>query len=327
MVDTLTPIYGFLLQETGGNPNSWGLNLNNQVITPIENAIGGCVTISGLTGGSVNLSQASALFNTIVLTGTLASDLTITAPSQANRWTFVNKLTGNFYVLIKTAAGAAVNIPRGMTIEITCDGVNMYRHDGHKVGELFYHAGAVPAGAIECTGATPLRASAVDLFAAIGTTWGTGNGTTTFTLPDAYTAGKFLRARTASVTLGTAQADQNKAHTHTGSGTTGNNNVGHTHTFSGTTGSMNQNASHSHSHNMPGAVYNNSTPGNLAGGSGAGATTLTISNTNTDHQHAFSGTTADENQTHTHTFSFTTGSDGGTEARPTNLSAILCIRY
>ena len=324
MVDTTTPILGLLLQATGGNNNSWGINLNNQVFTPLENAVKGCLTISGLTGGAYSLTQANALYGTIKLQGTLASDLTITVPATANNWRFINELTtAGFYVLIKVAAQTAVNIPHGKVTEITCDGTNMYRHDREEVGEIFYHAGSVPGGALECTGATPLRASALDLFAKIGTTWGAGNGTTTFTIPDGYTAGKFLRSRTASVTLGTSQTDQNKAHTHTGSGTTSTESADHTHTFSGSTGAMSANASHTHS--------TNGNSGTSTTGGGAftigGASAETINATNTDHTHTFSGTTSGKSATHTHTYSFTTSSDGGTEARPTNLSAIQCIRY
>lgn len=41
-----------------------------------------------------------------------------------------------------------------------------------------------PAGWLECAGQTVSRTTYAALFAAIGTTWGVGNGTTTFTLPD-----------------------------------------------------------------------------------------------------------------------------------------------
>lgn len=325
MVDTTTPILGLLLQATGGNNNSWGINLNNQVFTPLENAVAGCLTISGLTGGAYSLTQANALYGTIKLQGTLASDLTITVPATANNWRFINELTtAGFYVLIKVAAQTAVNIPHGKVTEITCDGTNMYRHDREEVGELFYHAGNVPGGAIECTGATPLRASALDLFAKIGTTWGVGNGTTTFTIPDAYTAGKFLRSRTASVALGTAQTNQNKAHTHTGSGTTSNNSVGHTHTFSGSTGT--QSANHTHQYSRAELSAGQTGGGAFPGFAGSYSTQNTTQESAT-HTHAYSGTTSDISANHTHTYSFTTSSDGGTEARPENLSAILCIRY
>jgi hypothetical protein len=330
MVDTTTPIFGLLLQETGGNSNAWGANLNNEVITPLENAVAGCLTISSLTGGAYSLTQDSAVYGTIKLQGTLASDLTITVPSTANNWRFINELThAGFYVLIKTSGNTAVNIPHGKVTEITCDGTDMYRHDREAVGELFYHAGtAVPGGALECNGAAPLRLSAVDLFAEIGETWGDGDNITTFELPDAYTAGKFLRSRTASVTIATSQTDQNKAHTHTGSGTTGNASADHTHTFSGTSG--NDSVSHTHSSGSGILITGTgslSTPGGAFGFNHVTGTGGVTSGPSVNHTHSYSGTTSGFSATHTHTYSFTTSSDGGTEARPTNLSAMLCIRY
>jgi hypothetical protein len=326
MVDTTTTILGLLLQETGGNANAWGANLNNEVIQPLEDAVKGGVTISGLTGGAYSLTQASAAYGTIILTGTLASDLVITAPSTYNNWRFINNLThAGFYATIKTSGNTAVNIPHGKVTEITCDGTNMYRHDRESVGELFYHGGTTaPGGTLECNGATPLRLSAVDLFAEIGTTWGVGDNSTTFTIPDAYTAGKFLRSRTASVTAGTSQTDQNKAHTHTGSGTTSTQSADHSHTFSGNTGAMSANASHTHSTTARAASTSTTGGGAFAIGD---TTPGSIGSTSTEHTHAYSGTTSGVSGNHTHTYSFTTSSDGGTEARPTNLSAMLCIRY
>lgn len=42
----------------------------------------------------------------------------------------------------------------------------------------------VPSGYLHCNGAAVSRTTYSDLFAAIGTTWGSGNGSTTFNLPD-----------------------------------------------------------------------------------------------------------------------------------------------
>jgi len=325
--DTNTPILNLLLQGTGNNANSWGTNLNDSVITPLENAVAGCLTISGLTGGAYTLTQANAVYGTIILTGTLASDLTITAPSTANNWRFINNLThAGFYVLIKVAAQTAVNIPHGKLTEISCDGTNMHRHDRENVGEYFYHAGTtVPGGALECNGATPLRASAVDLFAEIGTTHGIGNGATTFTLPDGFTLGKFLRSRTAAVAAGTAQTNQNASHTHTFSGalTAGTMAIdsggAHTHTATST------DSGHTHSYQSP-----NLSPGAGPSGTVVGSTT----SGNTGSGTANITTTVNSGGAHTHTISGVPGlgtlatvSQGGTEARPENISAVLCIRY
>ena len=50
-----------------------------------------------------------------------------------------------------------------------------------------------PTGFFECDGSAVSRTTYSDLFAAIGTTWGTGNGSTTFNIPDLR--GAFLRGK------------------------------------------------------------------------------------------------------------------------------------
>tara|TARA_R100001509_G_C4748211_1_gene175439 strand:+ start:81 stop:593 length:513 start_codon:yes stop_codon:yes gene_type:complete len=50
---------------------------------------------------------------------------------------------------------------------------------------------SVPTGWLACDGSTVLRTTYADLFTAIGTTWGAGDGSSTFALPDLQ--GAFLR--------------------------------------------------------------------------------------------------------------------------------------
>jgi phage-related tail fiber protein len=52
-------------------------------------------------------------------------------------------------------------------------------------GTLIFHCGnTAPAGFLKANGATISRSTYADLFAALGTTFGAGNGSTTFNLPD-----------------------------------------------------------------------------------------------------------------------------------------------
>jgi len=82
-----------------------------------------------------------------------------------------------------------------------------------------FFGGTVHAGFLKANGAAVRRTSYAALFAEIGTTYGVGNGSTTFNLPDSR--GEFLRgwddARgvDAGRVLGSWQADQNLQHTHT----------------------------------------------------------------------------------------------------------------
>jgi len=75
-----------------------------------------------------------------------------------------------------------------------------------------------PEGYLKANGAAISRTTYANLFAAIGTHYGTGDGSTTFTLPDLR--GEFLRAWDdsrgidSSRAYGTSQADEFKSHRH-----------------------------------------------------------------------------------------------------------------
>ena len=75
-----------------------------------------------------------------------------------------------------------------------------------------------PTGWLECNGSAVSRSGYANLFAAIGTTFGAGDGSTTFNLPD--TRGYFLRGwdHSAGVdtgrSFGTTQTDAMQGHYH-----------------------------------------------------------------------------------------------------------------
>ena len=56
------------------------------------------------------------------------------------------------------------------------------------IGPLPFAGSTIPNGWLECTGAAVSRSTYARLFAAIGTTWGVGDGSTTFNLP--FAAGR-----------------------------------------------------------------------------------------------------------------------------------------
>lgn len=85
---------------------------------------------------------------------------------------------------------------------------------------LPYAAASAPDGWLLCDGSAVSRTTYAALFAAIGTTYGVGDGSTTFNLPN--TQGVFLRgagsqtisAISYSGTRGTTEADQMQGHLH-----------------------------------------------------------------------------------------------------------------
>ena len=186
---------------------------------------------------------------------------------------------------------------------------------------------------LECDGSAYLIADHPDLAAFYGTTFG-GNGTTTFGVPDLKTAGRYLRSRTSLVTVGTTQANQNKSHTHTysGSSTTGLENQGISVSVSGVTGTSNQSLDHVHPSgvnisaaqgtiNPAGFFYSHS--GGVTGAASSAGYDLT------SHTHSFSASGA-VTANHNHTFSWSgttsTGSADGTEARPETFVVIYCVK-
>jgi phage-related tail fiber protein len=91
---------------------------------------------------------------------------------------------------------------------------------GQQPGEVCYFArNTAPTGFLKANGAAVSRTTYAALFSAIGTTFGVGDGSTTFNVPELR--GEFIRgwddARgiDSGRSFGTAQTDDFKSHTHT----------------------------------------------------------------------------------------------------------------
>lgn len=86
-------------------------------------------------------------------------------------------------------------------------------------GSVIYHAANTPpTGFLKADGSTVSRSTYSDLFAAIGETYGAGDGSTTFLVPDLR--GEFMRGWDdsrgidGSRAFGSTQADELKSHNH-----------------------------------------------------------------------------------------------------------------
>jgi len=85
---------------------------------------------------------------------------------------------------------------------------------------LAFAGSGVPSGWLECNGAAVSRAAYAGLFSVIGVLWGSGDGSTTFNVPDMR--GEFLRGWDngrgidGGRTLASNQSDAFKSHTHSG---------------------------------------------------------------------------------------------------------------
>lgn len=110
-----------------------------------------------------------------------------------------------------------------MAVVITADDVTI---NGTSVSDgaipagtiAYFGASTVPAGFLKADGSAISRTTYANLFTAIGTTFGTGDGSTTFNLPDLR--GEFIRGfddgkgTDSGRALGSAQAEDVAAHDH-----------------------------------------------------------------------------------------------------------------
>jgi microcystin-dependent protein len=116
-------------------------------------------------------------------------------------------------------------------------------------GTVVAYAGSTaPAGWLLCFGQAVSRSDYASLFAAIGTTYGSGNGSTTFTLPD-------MRGRVAAGKDdmgGTAASRLTSTTITSGATTLGNSGGGQTHTLSTTEMPSHTHVQDSHGHQFLG---------------------------------------------------------------------------
>lgn len=118
----------------------------------------------------------------------------------------------------------------------------------------------IPTGYLYCDGSAVSRTTYANLFAAVGTTWGAGDGSATFNLPDGR--GRYFFGLATSGTGSTLGGTfGTKDHTHTLSGSTANESA-HTHSISTSVSATKQVAASPHDHTTP--VGNNTTGDDVA---------------------------------------------------------------
>tara|TARA_B100001287_G_scaffold152484_1_gene128337 strand:- start:695 stop:1621 length:927 start_codon:yes stop_codon:yes gene_type:complete len=167
--------------------------------------------------------------------------------------------------------------------------------NGVPAGSIFTFASTtVPSGYLECNGSAVSRSTYSSLFTAIGTTHGSGDGSSTFNLPDLR--GEFVRGwdHNRGVDSGrsfaSSQSDQNESHNHS---LTDPN----------------------HAHTQRGLALN--------GGSGSVAITL---GSGQSYQIGYSGSQSSVT-TGSSSTGISLGSSGGNESRPRNLALMYVIKF
>ena len=130
--------------------------------------------------------------------------------------------------------------------------------------------------------------------------WALGDGSTTFSIPDLKTSGRYRRSRTSAIDVGISQADQYGSHTHTLT-TDGSHN--HTATDAG------------HTHG-----YTSTTTSGTIPSTGALLYPVAIGSITSI---GFASISVGSGGSHTHTV----GTSGSSETRPISIVVMTCIKY
>tara|TARA_R100001509_G_scaffold21591_1_gene11324 strand:+ start:2750 stop:3886 length:1137 start_codon:yes stop_codon:yes gene_type:complete len=155
--------------------------------------------------------------------------------------------SGSPFVALKAPASVSSNVTftlpaadgsNGQMLQTNGSGALSFTTvQGVPSGAVFCIAVAsVPSGYLECNGAAVSRTTYAALFAVIGTAYGTGNGSSTFNLPDLR--GEFIRGFDngrgidSGRSIASSQSEQNKQHNHSASSSSSVSPSSHGHSSS-----------------------------------------------------------------------------------------------
>jgi microcystin-dependent protein len=163
-----------------------------------------------VSGEVVTPTKLNTLVDSATVSGIVTADIgdaQITTAKIADSNVTTAKIADSNVTTAKIADGAVTSAKLNSSVILVPTGAVMP-----------FAMNTAPTGWLAANGAAVSRTTYAILFAAIGTTYGSGDGSTTFTLPDLR--GYFLRGAgtnsdgTAAGTFGSKQADGIKDHTH-----------------------------------------------------------------------------------------------------------------
>lgn len=342
MPSTYSPALRLELIGNSEQAANWGNTTNTNLGTLLEQAITGVSTITMadanytlVSGNGVSDEARNAV---LVMAGTLSATRNVIVPTSNKFYAVRNATTGGQSILVKTSGGTGVTLANGFTQLMYCDGTNVVlasipinSSNGNVAisgnttmggdlavtgtitvgggniippGVIWEYGGAsAPTGWLVCDGSPVSRSTYAALFAVIGTSYGAGDGSTTFNLPDrrdrfGVGAGStYSRGATGGATSVTTSS--NGAHDHTGSAgstvLTESQIPAHTHT-----GTTSTNGDHAHNYST-GTTFSGA--GYTAGGARYDGPVGATTTTNGAHNHTFTTNSTGGGTGHTHSIS------------------------
>lgn len=126
MADETDPRLQLLLQETGGNTNTWGENLNDN-FEKLSEAVAGTNTIV-VTGSTLNLTDDQQRYAVLKFSGTLTANQIIVVNDEEQWWIVDNATSGEYDLEFKSESGNGggnVIVAQGSKSLIYCDGTDV----------------------------------------------------------------------------------------------------------------------------------------------------------------------------------------------------------
>lgn len=130
MVSTPTTRGGYEKQNPGENEDTWGGNLNTNVIDLVDQGIHGVATVQ--VAGNMSLTSTNYVPNQVrnrvlrFVPNGLTAAATITIPAVQNWWNAHNVTA---YPLIFDAGNETVTVPPGRMCMVYCNGTDCFLYD------------------------------------------------------------------------------------------------------------------------------------------------------------------------------------------------------